>query len=107
MSKIPKSFKILGNTINVKFDEFIRDRDDAHGIASYRRHEILLAPPTDSLCKGRVIENFWHEFSHWICFYTGNVINHELKTPLHTNEEFIDLMGAILKQCIESMEFEE
>lgn len=108
MMRIPKSFKILGQTIRVVFTgEPFNDRDGTMGYASYRRNEVQLRPSTEvtPLSEEQLEMNFLHELLHFIVYFSGAAVSGK-KDYLHQEEEFIDLTAGLLHQALSTMEYE-
>lgn len=107
--KIPVRFRLLGQTIEVKSDDAHYRDTDWEGSASYRRNEIKLQSngPQIPLKPEMIEQTFLHELVHYICYQAGAAVNHELKKPLHQNEEFVDLFAGLLHQTLTTMEYED
>lgn len=106
--KIPKKFKLMGQTIEVSFDDSIyRDRD-YEGYASYRKNKIVMQSDGHQvpLKPEQIEQTFLHELVHHISYHAGSAINHELKQGLHQNEDFVDLFAHLLHQALTTMEYE-
>lgn len=106
--KIPKRFKLLGRTIEVKEDPELLHERNWTGSANYTKGLINLQPinatyPATPEKRGQI---FCHEFVHHIAYHAGAAINHELSKQLHDNEEFVDLFGSLLHQALTTMEYE-
>lgn len=105
--KIPASLKLMGQTIDVVFDDSIYRNQDYEGYASYRSNKIVLQ--TDgkqvALKPSQIEQTFLHELVHHISYHAGAAVNHELKKSLHQNEEFVDLFSHLLHQALTSMEY--
>ena len=102
--KIPKSFKILGQKIDVIFsEEPLIERNDAIGFASYRTNEIQL----DTILKNRkedILEStFWHEVVHFIFYYGVSFKPND--EWLHQHEGIVDSIGNLLHQVVNSFEY--
>ncbi len=92
MKRIPKSFKVLGHTIKViivnvsewKHPECVGYFDPEHSRIVIKR------------CRPASLmhHTFWHEVIHVIL----NAINHKL----YADESFVDNMGGVLAQIVES-----
>lgn len=107
--KIPKRFKLMGATIEVKEDPTLMFDRNWHGSADFSRGEISLQPinaafPVSATTRE---QTFLHELVHHIAFHAGAAVNHELKQNLHKNEDFTDLFSALLHQALTTMEYEE
>ncbi len=65
---IPKKFKLMGQEINVKFVENLRDETDCIGEAAYRQNEIRLQPSINGNPRPKclVAQTFCHELTHYI-----------------------------------------
>ncbi len=100
---IPKSFKLLGQTINVIFDaaQFV-EKDGYHGFASYRLNEIQLKP---GLKKDLTEAAFCHELMHFILYHAEAALPKDSEYP-HKEEGFVEMCGALLHQALTTMEYE-
>ena len=108
--RIPSSFELLGKTITVKFEPNLYHQEEKHGLASYRRDEIILQPKCDGIdfTQANVEETFFHELVHHICYYAGNVIKHKLGDEyLHKNEAFVELFSALLHQAFITFKYDD
>lgn len=106
--KIPKRFKLMGQTVEVVYKDDFRYENDWHGLTSFRRNKIELQTPSkDNPIPDCQIEGtFCHELMHFILFFTGS----DYKSPkddLHCDEHLVDLCGQLLHQALSTMEFEE
>jgi hypothetical protein len=93
--RIPKSFELLGHTITVKV---INKRDWKYdgewGWWDPGRNEILLVRQP----RTQLRHSFWHEAGHAILDLMGH-------TKLSANEAFVDQLGGLLAQLMDSAEF--
>lgn len=109
--KIPKRFKLLGHTIEVVERHDLLQERDWTGAANYPKCKIELLPSTITYqqAKSKIEQCFCHELSHFLLYFAGSAVNHDLKSGeyIHTNEEFVDLLGHLLHQAMTTMEFEE
>jgi predicted SprT family Zn-dependent metalloprotease len=106
--KIPKSFKLLGAEITVADNpSLLRDRN-WNGCADYDTHRIEMVPRCDfyKASNARYEQTFCHELAHFLTYYAGAAINHDLSGKyLHQNEEFVDLLGSLIHQAFSTMEY--
>lgn len=105
--KIPKRFKLMGQTIDVEFqaDHF---RDSGwEGTASYRRNKIMLQSNSDAVpLKPEMLEQtFMHELVHFILYHSGAAYTGK-KDYMHQDEGFVDLTASLLHQALTTMEYE-
>lgn len=105
---IPKSFKLGGLTVNVKFNPAIQHDEDKFASASYRTTEITLMPSTEHIPRPQALieQDFCHELVHHITYHAGDAIGSELKEHLHRNEGFVNLFALLLHQALTTMEYE-
>lgn len=105
--QIPKRFRLLGQVIDVEISDTVLDERNCHGEAHYRTGKIMLE--NIKLNPGRksshIEATFCHEMVHFLAYHAGAAVNHELKEPLHRNEEFVDLFGQLLHQALITMEY--
>ena len=93
MKRIPKSFRLMGHTITVTvIPRKLWTFEDCVG---------LFDPATNSIyvlrqSKSQTAHSFWHEATHAMLFY----LNHKL----YGNEQFVDNIGGMIAQIIDSAE---
>ena len=105
--KIPKRFKLMGQTIEVEYqsDHF---RDNGwEGTASYRRNKIILQPNSDAVpLKPEMLEQtFMHELVHFVLYHSGAAYTGK-RDYMHQDEGFVDLTASLLHQALTTMEYE-
>ena len=91
--KIPKSFKLAGHTITVRYDPKLLHNDDCLGLANYRDLEIVLQPSTKTrtIPRSQLEQTFIHEKIHFILWVMSN--------DSRKDEVFVDLMAQFLQQA--------
>ena len=100
--KIPKRFKLFGQTIEVEMQDFLNDKTDCRGQAKYRENKIYLqiidgkyySRPTTNM-----EQTFCHELVHWILSMMHEKIDEDVK--------FIEIFSGLLHQALTTMEYEE
>ena len=97
--KIPKSFKLHGQEITVKYDEEITQKYDDTGQSYFRKNEIILQPLNGHNKAERIEQIFLHEMVHFILHEMNNY-------ELRDNEVFVNLFSTILHQALETMDYE-
>ena len=104
--KIPKRFKLLGQTIEVKFDPSVQFEDGQLGWAKFNSMEIILQPSTEQtfMPKEKVELNFFHELVHHIFYVAGN---ERFDPPLHKDEFLVDLVAGLLHQFMSTAEYRD
>lgn len=100
--RIPKRFKLCGQTIEVVFDELLIHKNDNRGEAVYRDNTIKLMPaitgnPTP---KTAIEEAFCHEMTHFILHTAGY-------RDEASDEAMVFRLGHLLHQALTTMEYEE
>jgi predicted SprT family Zn-dependent metalloprotease len=104
--KIPKRFKLMGQTINVSIDEndFI-NMDNWVGMAVYRTNKICILPSTDKnpISQEQMHQTFFHELMHFITYHAGSSYSGK-EEYMHKEEGFVELMGSLLHQAIITFE---
>lgn len=100
--RIPKRFKLMGQTIDVVYDAKMADTDDCSGLAKYRFNQIALLPNTEGTLRlpTRIEQTFLHELIHWMFYVLG-------ETDLRNNEKLVDSMAGLLHQALTTMEYED
>lgn len=103
--KIPKRFKLFGQTIDVVFDPTLTHEKDWNGAASYRNGCIKLQPDSPQTPrKPQMIEQtFCHELAHYLFYAAGAKKGGEW---LHQDEDLVEMVGCLLHQALTTMEFE-
>jgi hypothetical protein len=106
--RIPKRFKLLGHTIEITYDDEMFIENDALGFASFRTNKIILKTSSKMcpLSKSQLEQIFWHEFMHWILFFSG-AANSGKCEHLHMEEELVDLSANLLHQALNSFEYKD
>ena len=99
---IPKTFELMGQTINVRFVSELLQESDALGQACYRTGEIkiLESSPAYIVTKEQQMQTFLHELMHWI-FYKLN------KDDLRKDEDLVDMVADLLMQTLKTMKGEK
>lgn len=99
---IPTSFKLYGQTIQVKFAKDILGKDDLVGYAEFRTNTIYLAPSTDVYPRSQeqIEQTFCHELLHFILHFAG-------EDKLRKNEKFVDVLAYLLHQVLTTIEEEK
>ena len=99
--KIPKRFKLFGQTITVEYKDKLVDKEDCVGRAIYRENKILLQKDNHSIgrTKEQIGQAFLHELMHFIMYLSN-------EEELRNNEKFIDITASLLHQFIITQEGE-
>jgi len=102
--KIPKRFKLFGQTIAVKFDPLLVNENDNLGQAVYRRSEIRLQPNTAAHPRNpdQIGQTFCHELMHHMLYAANAKKGDEW---LHKDEVLVDVLGSLLHQALTTMEY--
>jgi hypothetical protein len=101
LKKIPKSFKLFADTINIVWDNKRMNDKENYGEASYGERKITLSTTqgTDELAQDCILSTFYHEVVHMILL--------ELRRDdLSQDEKFVDNFAKLLRQFIESQQYE-
>jgi len=98
--KIPKSFKLFGNTITVEFDEQLCEDREAYGLALFKEDKIILSryAGKTKISKENIECTFFHELVHFILNKLG-------KDELSKNEELTEQISGLLHQYIKTQKF--
>jgi len=99
---IPKSFKLLGKTIDVEFDKKLDNDNAVVGRCNFRTDKIILQPYSEEIAfsNNEREQIFLHELVHWIIFTMGR------NNDLGADEKFIDLFAGMLHQALNTMEYQ-
>jgi hypothetical protein len=100
--RIPKSFKLHGQTIKVKYVTNLVYKQGAFGQAKYVENRIELQPNTKDVPVPyeQVEETFLHEMIHHILNHMGGKYESELKS----DEEFVEGFAQLLHQGLTTQE---
>jgi predicted SprT family Zn-dependent metalloprotease len=99
----------LGHTIEVTENKRLAHERNWTGAACYDETRIELLPISEQhpFSVSKHEQTFCHELSHFLLYYSGAAINHELNGKFaHQNEELVDLLGSLLHQVLTTMEFD-
>ena len=94
---IPVSFEILGNKINIVFNDDSLAQNNELGLCDFNHNRILIATNH----KGQKIPDdvakhtYWHEVAHAMLHHMG-------ETELRDNEKFVDLLGGMIYQVLKT-----
>ena len=98
--KIPKRFKIFGQTVQVKFVDDLVQNHDNRGEACFRRNKILIQAD----CKGvrttreQIEQVFLHETIHIL-------FNELCEDAMRDNEALVDKIASALHQVFQTAEY--
>ena len=94
---IPKRFKLMGRTVEVKYIDSLHQVTENMGEAHYRNNEIHLQSSTKGMHRPQscLEQTFFHELVHFILFCMGED---------NTEEKFVDTFSGLLHQAITTME---
>jgi len=92
---IPKTFKLLGQTVTVCYDSTLRSEHEALGLTVLDKNQIRLQPSTKTfpMSKDKTAHVFCHELVHLIFYHAG----------FHkdcTDERKVDLIAGLLHQAL-------
>lgn len=98
---IPKSFQLLGLEYSVNIisaEDWVEPAEDKMTVGTFN-------PPDSSICikeqpYQQMIYTFFHEVSHVIMLAIG-------KDELYADEGFVDLLGAMIQQILQSAEYDD
>jgi len=98
--KIPTSFEIGANTINIVRFKTLVDDTDCVGRANYRGLKIELQEENKNhkRTKEQQMHTFCHEWVHWL-FTTCE------KDELSKDENLVNLMATFMTQSLKTMKF--
>jgi hypothetical protein len=100
MNKIPKRFKLLGQTIEVELVPHIASHNGTLGEARAIQNNILLQENVDGfpIPESQRLHIFWHEAVHLMLGAMG-------QEELAGEEAFVDLMAGMIHQVISTAEY--
>lgn len=99
--RIPKQFKIFGQTITVECDEDLCDREGYLGRSRYSRNKVIIQPGDNKnkLTQDAIADTFFHEMLH-ICLDAMN------RKDLNEDEGFVCVLAALFHQALTTMEYD-
>jgi hypothetical protein len=105
--KIPTSFKLLGKTITVVYDQSLDYRRGWCGSAQYRTDRILIQSSLDSHPRtaADIEQTFCHELVHYIFHEAGYMYSSD--KALNDQEGLVEMCGSLLHQALTTMEYED
>jgi len=97
--KIPKNFKLRGQTYKVALKDII-ETEGAVGTARFLTNKIELQKTHfgEKISTSQVESTFWHEAAHIILF---SMDEHEL----NENEKFVNQLGVTLYELFNTLKF--
>ena len=100
--RIPKRFKLLGQTIEVVYEEKILSRNGLCGQARFDDNQIALLKHTSEIPRPAtsVEQTFFHEMMHFVLTGAGF-------KELCADEQFVDIVGNLLHQVLTTAEYDE
>jgi len=99
--KIPKQFQLMGQTINVKFDNELRTKEECVGVSYLDFNEMKLQRNIDG--NDRTDEQIYHTFLHELTHFILNKLGEE---KLNKNEKLVDTFSALLAQAFQTSRYE-
>jgi len=98
--ELPKLFKLFGSTYNICIDNTVNDIKGTLGLFSVDDKEISLATCVglNELPSDTILDTYYHELSHALVKNTG-------EEEYYKDEKFIDLLGKLLRQYVESVKY--
>lgn len=105
--RIPKSFKLLGQTVRVTWNNqpFI-EKDGYVAFACYRTNEIQMNPDMPYRNDEQRQQSFMHELIHFIIYYSQTTRD-KTSEFMHEDEPFIDMTAHLLHQALTTMEYQD
>lgn len=99
--RIPKRFKILGHTIEVKEDPGRFYHRGEFAACSLEGKTISLVPPSPHhpIMQSSLEHSFLHEVVHFLLYHTE-------RPKLGDDEGFVDLLAGLLHQVLTTMEYD-
>ena len=103
--KIPKRFKLLGQTIKVEQAPGLHYTDSSHGESRYRENRIVLQAHNDGVPAPADFHEhtFCHELVHFLLYWAAE---DAYDPPLHQRECFVERLAGLLLQALTTMEYE-
>jgi len=100
-TRIPKRFKLLGQTIEVNLVDHIASQNGTLGEARTTQNSILLQKSVDGfpIPESQRMHIFWHEVMHHVLQAMG-------QQELAGEESFVDLLAGMIHQVTTTMEYD-
>lgn len=97
---IPSAFQLMGQRIEVEYNDTLTYSDDLLGQASYRHGKIYIQPamPGHPRRQTDVEQTFFHELMHWIFHVLG-------RAEMAKDEELIEQVSGLLHQAFATAEY--
>ena len=95
--KIPQSFVLMSQTIEVQFDDESCHTQNALGYCDFNHNKIILSKTVKEddkitkLPKTKIEQTFFHELAHILLYLMG-------ENKLSVNEKFVDVLGSLIYQ---------
>ena len=96
--KIPKRFKLMGQTIAVESDCKVSTLADDNGQAIFDGNRIMLNPPSKDYPQEQHEQTCCHEVIHFFFHAIG-------EKKMRDDEKLVDLMGHMLHQFLTTQEY--
>jgi len=93
--KIPKKFKLCGQTITIEYSDTIIKDEQAHGLSLFEKNKIILESKRN---RERTEQTYIHELVHFILYNINN--------DLGGDEKFVDIFATMLHHAMNSGEGE-
>lgn len=100
--RIPKSYKLFGSEIKVKWDNFRMNDIDAYGEYCHSALTISLSDidGVRNIDEDKILDTFYHEKVH-------SILSAMREDELNKNEQFVDIFAKLLRQSIETEVYED
>jgi hypothetical protein len=100
--KIPESFTLFAQNIQVIEDCDLIYRTDNRGEQRPRENIILIQPPTPSvpMPHEKIEQTFCHELTHYLFEYSG-------KPELSLDEKYVEIFSHLLHQALTTAKYKE
>ena len=99
--RIPKRFKLYGQTVDVELDPLLSSRDDVRGWAVYRESKIRLQTQGENngFPASHIEQTFCHELVHYLFHCAGYPKD-------RMDETKVERVANLLHQALTTMEYE-
>lgn len=100
--RIPKTYKLFGSEIKVKWDNFRMNDIGAYGEYDHTYMTIWLSDVDGvrEVDEDKILDTFYHEKVH-------SILAAMREDELNKNEQFVDIFAKLLRQSIETEEYED
>ncbi len=100
--KIPKTFELFGQKINIVYDPDLLKEKKSYGVADFDENTIYLQPLDEEINRSshQLEQTFIHELCHFIFLRCGY-------SKLAKNEDLIEVVSHAVQQVINTVQYDK